>query len=100
MSFDVFPASLHPARLICSLGKKMMRVRLPFLSSSLISLQVGKMAQVVHMTKKFGFQVLSGSASLLLPALAVGEYRKNKNTAGTLTAHVNLHSPSCVTLSS
>jgi hypothetical protein len=48
-------------------------MRLPFLSSFLISLQVGKMAQVVHMTKGLGFQVLSGSASLLLPALTVGE---------------------------
>ncbi|XP_065351067.1 4-hydroxy-2-oxoglutarate aldolase, mitochondrial-like [Cloeon dipterum] len=33
---------------------------------------VGKMAQVVHTTKGLGFQVLSGSAGLLLPALVVG----------------------------
>ncbi|XP_059469626.1 4-hydroxy-2-oxoglutarate aldolase, mitochondrial-like [Neocloeon triangulifer] len=33
---------------------------------------VGKMAQVVHMTKDLSFQVLSGSAGLLLPALLVG----------------------------
>jgi len=33
------------------------------------------MAQVVHMTKELDFQVLAGSASLLLPALAVGKIK-------------------------
>ncbi|KAF4528606.1 hypothetical protein B566_EDAN009210 [Ephemera danica] len=33
---------------------------------------VGKMAQIVQQTKGLGFQVLAGSASLLLPALTVG----------------------------
>jgi hypothetical protein len=65
----MFLASLFVLRFICSLAE----TRPPFYLFFLISLQVGKMAQVVHMTKGLGFQVLSGSASLLLPALTVGE---------------------------